>query len=128
MKGVLELGGRRIGESRLAYSSVVGSLVLVLVLNLWASPPSEGREGRLRRRWRGTPPFSVGGPAELKRFWAYGVKSARYGLGCAWVGTAVGVADNGCPRRCACACECECVWIWSGGDELIDKEERARER
>ena len=70
-------------------------------------------------------PFQVGGPVELKRFWArevYVGTRGRNGLGCVWVETTVVVADGGRVRGC------EYAWMWSGWDELIDKEERARER
>lgn len=70
-------------------------------------------------------PFSIGSPDELKRFWACELDvgpSARNGLGCLWVRTTVAVADSGWARVCVYVC------IWSGRDELIDKEERARQR
>lgn len=80
-----------IGESGSASSVVVGRLAP----SLCARVMSDGREGRVKRRWWRMLPLGVGGPVVLSRLRAREVNvgmSVRNGLGCVEAAVAVSVS------------------------------------
>lgn len=89
-----KLGRRGIGKSGSESSFVVGRFVP----SFWARDTSDGREGRVKRRWRRMLPLGVGGPVMLSRLRAREVNvgmRVRNGLGCVGAAVAVAVAVSG---------------------------------